>query len=49
MHVVAFSLLGALGQLFIFYSISEFGTLVTTTICITRCVNESVVLAGCTC
>ena len=37
--VAWFSLLGAIGQLFIFYSISEFGTLVTTTICITRCVS----------
>lgn len=41
--VAWFSLLGAIGQLFIFYSISEFGTLVTTTICITRCVARRTV------
>ena len=37
--VVAFSILGAIGQLFIYHSIAEFGTLTTTTICITRCVG----------
>jgi UDP-galactose transporter B1 len=35
-HIAAFAAMGAVGQIFIFLTISRFGPLVTTTICLTR-------------
>lgn len=50
-HLAAFCLCGALGQLAIFYSISQFGSLVTSIVCTTRkffSILISVVLTGAT-
>ena len=35
-QMVAFGILGAMGQVFIFYTLSSFGALMLTTVCITR-------------